>query len=457
VDLGQYKIGKRQGLKPGRSLGQLAAAIATLWLGMAAPSLALLRPEVRDPFLANPLMDEPRDPLLPKPPIPRPLSPLERLYLKDDLDELNRVAKVLLAAGETEAAYETWMREVRLRRLLGLDAELAAIQRVGERVWAAGRSQDIQLLTARLEVIRDGLLTAPSPDNAMLVRVARGFATLGEPDDAIGVYRVLVADARAAGDGERYQDYTETIGTLQTDWFQFLDAAATYEELADWIATVDQPGLEVPYLKAAIANYKDARNWTAAIATQQRLLKIYQQLEQYEPMPTLQQSIGDHYQILNQPAAAVPYYQSAYQQAIVLEQFDQARQIIDSLVVLYRQLDRLEDVVYLYQQQLLVERQSYDAYGLMDTFDHLGQTYELLEQPQQALNAYREGLVLAQHLNHRQPYFVEQIQRLSPDATPLPANGSADGDGDSETGGNERPQIEIKPTDQPANASDWQI
>ncbi|NJL49506.1 MAG: hypothetical protein HC929_21270, partial [Leptolyngbyaceae cyanobacterium SM2_5_2] len=97
------------------------------WVGLAiAPVLALsgvalipppvaqaqaLSPEVRFPFLADPLEDVPRDPLLPTPPVLRPLSPLEQYTLEQDLDQLATEAEVLAQSGETDAALELWIRE----------------------------------------------------------------------------------------------------------------------------------------------------------------------------------------------------------------------------------------------------------------------------------------------------------------------------------------------------------
>jgi hypothetical protein len=48
----------------------------------------------------------------------------------------------------------------------------------------------------------------------------------------------------------------------------------------------------------------------------------------------------------------------------------------------------------------------------MDSFDQLGQLYEQRGNYQAALLSYRQGLVLAHKLNHRQNYFETQIKRL---------------------------------------------
>jgi len=111
------------------------ALAATGWAALPALVWAQLSPVLTEQFLSDPEFSEPRDPLLPDLPIERPLSPLEKLALAAELDALAAEAEALFLAGQTEAAFATWMREVRLRRILGYEAELEAIQRVGLRVW----------------------------------------------------------------------------------------------------------------------------------------------------------------------------------------------------------------------------------------------------------------------------------------------------------------------------------
>jgi len=94
-----------------------------------------------------------------------------------------------------------------------------------------------------------------------------------------------------------------------------------------------------------------------------------------------------------------------------------AAEAIRELADLYKTLERWADVRYLYEQLILVEQQAFSAYGLMDAFDQLGQLYELIDDPEAALEAYREGLILARHLNHRQDYFEMQIDRLTEETT----------------------------------------
>ncbi|PSN18258.1 hypothetical protein C7271_13480 [filamentous cyanobacterium CCP5] len=389
----------------------IPVAAAWLMIGLGQPSLAqLLRPDVRDAFLSSPLTDQPRDPLLPRPPISRSLSPLEKVYLREGLDRLDQQALALLAAGEGEAAYDLWMREVRLRRLLGVDQELDAIERVGQRVWEAGRSQEVRLLTARLEEIRSDLTVEESE---LLEQVADAFAQLGEPDEAVATYRLLADRALAQGNSVEYQGYLETIAQIQRQWFQFIEAALTFQSLYG----LDFPTLEekILYLERIADSYAEVNRYQQALEAQQVLLQIYGQQNRAEAIPQLRLTMGHHAQALNRLEAASGHYQQAYERAIALSQYEIASESIQALADLYRQLDRRDDLIYLYRQLILVEQQAYDAYGIMGAYDQLAQVYESLEQPEAALAAYREGLILASTLGHRQGYFRTQIRRLDPD------------------------------------------
>lgn len=390
----------------------LAALLICLGLGPTTASAQFLRPGIREPFLSSPLEDDPRDPLLPDPPIQRPLSPLEKLALEADLDRLAATAAELFANGQSESAYELWMREVRLRRLLGLNQELTAIERVGQLVWDAGRSQEVRLLTARLEVIRADL-QAPPVNMEPLQRVADLFALLGEAEEAIATYQQLADISQKQGQPVQHQTYLETIAQIQRRWFKFLEAALTYQEL--YALEVATPEDKILYLQRVADSYSQVKQFQQALEAQQVLLQFYQWQRELSPIPALRLSMGEHHQALNQLEAASQQYQRAYEQAIAIPQFAIASQSLKSLAQLYQQVGRDSDRIYLYQQLILVERASYSAFGVMFAYDQLGQTYEDLNQPEMAIEAYRQGLAIAEQLNHRQQHFRAQIRRLSPD------------------------------------------
>ena len=48
----------------------------------------------------------------------------------------------------------------------------------------------------------------------------------------------------------------------------------------------------------------------------------------------------------------------------------------------------------------------------MQTFDKLGQLYEGQDLPDNAIAAYQEALIIAEHLNYRDGYFELRLQQL---------------------------------------------
>lgn len=414
----------------GRRLGRVALglAIAPVWFSlggslvlMTAPvaQAQALRPELRDPFLADPLEDDPRDPLLPNPPIPRPLSPLEQYDLEQDLDRLALEAETLDAEGDTDTAVDLWLREVRLRRLLGLDRELQATQRVAQWLRDRASTPELQLLSARLDVVQQDLDIAFSEDYDRLQLVAATYAVLGDVDAAATIYRTLADQALSQGDQAESQRQLETLAELQAGWFYFEDAAATYGELVQLAQAVPDQEDETRFLIAQSYNLEQAQQWPQALEVQQRLLTLYNNDEtQWSFIAPLQARMAQNYRTLGRLETAANSYQAAYINAQESQQFDVAAGAIRELADIYKTLERWADVRYLYEQLIVVEQQAFNAYGLMEAFDQLGQVNERTGDPQTALLAYREGLVLARLLNHRQSYFTEQIARLSGEPAP---------------------------------------
>jgi len=389
----------------------LGLAIATLSI---TPTLAWtqISPVVRDQFLSDPEFAEPRDPLLPDLPVDRPLSPLEKSELQANLDQLATAAATLYLAGQTDLAFQQWMREVRLRRILGDRAEILAMQRVGLRAWESSRSQEIQLLTLRLRALQADLLDRAEPDISLLEEIAATFEVLRDIDSAIAVYETLAVRAAQAGDEAERRRVLENMASLQESWFRFEVAGKTYQSLLNSLGSGGTSLKRVQYLQGAIRNFQDAGELRTAIQYQQRLLRQYQDTAQVQPVPSLTLAIARNYRDLNDLDDAQTYYQTTYVAALAQNQSDLARDAVQDLAAVYRDLDRPDDVLYLYRQQLAVERLSYNAYGMMQVFDRMGQFYEAQNDPDSAIKAYQEGLILARHLDYRAAYFRNRLQRL---------------------------------------------
>ena len=370
-------------------------------------------PEMRDLFLADPEFAEPRDPLLPELLIDRPLSPLEKVDLATALDRLAADSEALYLEGQIEPAFQQWMREVRLRRILGYADEIEAMQRVGLRAWENARTQETQLLTLRLRQIQADLLSQDPLDIQLLEGVAATLEVLRDIDSAISVYETLIVRAAQAGNQEERQRLLENLASLQEGWFRFEVAGETYRSL---LSSLDSDGEDplrrVQYLQGAIRNYQDAGQLSTAIGYQRRLLRQYESTGQIQGIPTLTLAIARNHRDLEDLSQAQTYYQATYTAALAQNQSSLARDAVQDLAEIYLSLDRPDDVLYLYNQQLAVERLSYNGYGLMQVFDQLGQLHESQDEPDAAITAYQEGLILANHLGYREAYFKNRLQWL---------------------------------------------
>ncbi|MGD1859445.1 MAG: tetratricopeptide repeat protein [Leptolyngbyaceae cyanobacterium] len=387
------------------------ALTLTSWAAMPLLVWAQLSPVLIEEFLSDPEQTEPRDPLLPELPVSRPLSPLEQVALEVELDELAIEAESLYLAGQEADAFALWMRELRLRRILGYEKELAAVQRIGLRMWENSRADEVQLITLRLRQIQADLFSQAQPDQALLEALVAGFETLRDVDAAVAVYETLIERAMQASDRDEQQRLLERLASLRESWFRFEVAGQTYAALLALLEGNDELQ-EIEYLKGAIRNYEDAAQLRQAIDYQRQLLRKYEQVVQPQPIPSLTLAIARNFRELGSLPQAQTFYSTTYSVALAQGQTDVASEALRDLADIYLAEGQSEDVLYLYQQRLAVERLSYNGYGMMQTFDQIGQFFESQDLPDNAIAAYQEALIIAEQLNYRDGYFKLRLQQL---------------------------------------------
>ena len=394
-----------------------AGFLVALWLwGMGGPVAQAQRldPDQLQEFLSDPLADRPRDPALPQPAVDRSLSPLELYQLDETLDNIDARAEVLLDSEVAEAAddaFDLWLREVRLRRVLGRDAELTALERVVPLAWNNQRGQAIQLLTQRLRVIWNN--TTQSEAIAVdLERLLELFVILRDENAVIAITRGLADQAAAQGDGITQRQRLAELGEAYLAWFEFDKAATVYASLVNDAAIRTSPVQERALLEQLIYSYQQNQRYEAAIPHQERLLGLYRTAGLAESEVPLGIAIARNYRTLENYPRAVEYYQLAYRTAQQLQQYGYSSEVLQDLGALYRDLEQFRDAITMYNLLVRVEQQSYNHYGILLAYDQLGQIYTELDEPENALVAYRAGLAFAEALNHRQDYFQAQIAAL---------------------------------------------
>ncbi|MEO1592561.1 MAG: hypothetical protein AAFU71_14905 [Cyanobacteria bacterium J06632_22] len=394
-------------------LGLLAALL--LWGSHGSASYAQrLDPNQLQQFLSSPLVDRPRDPALPQPEVDRSLSPLELYQLGETLDNLDARAQALLDSeeeGATDEAFELWLREVRLRRVLGLEAELTALERVIPVVWNNQRGPELQLLTQRLRVIWNNA----TQSEAIAVDVERLlalFIMVRDEAAVIDITQGLADQAAARGDGVTQRQHLADLGAAYLAWFEFDKAAGVYESLVADAAIRNSPAQERTLLAQLIYSYQQNDRYAAAIPHQQRLLGLYRAADLADAEVPVGIAIARNYRAVADYPRAVEYYQLAYRTAQQLQQYGYSSEVLQDLGDLYRDLGQLRDAITIYNLLVRVEQQSYNHYGILLAYDELGQIYTALNELDNARVAFQAGLAFAEALDYRQEYFQAQLAAL---------------------------------------------
>jgi len=406
-----------------------------------------ISPELRQQFLADP-RTEPLDPILPDLALDRPYSPLELSAIATRLTQLNQTAQQQLANGNPDAAFELWQREVRLRRVFGPVEELNAISRVATLAWQQQRPVEVQLLTLRTREIWETVAAAlnnfeateqsaednrlgdrepeeladnpeqilmdgdSASDVAVLLNMAQTFATLRDIDASVEVYQQLITlTAEQNGDPTAQR---KELAELHLAWFQFADAADVYLALLSDARTKGNQAQETDYLERLVYSYQQADSFTNAVRAQTDLIALYQAQGDVEKLPGLLVAIAQNYRTLNLHKNAIAYYRSAYSAAQRFDQFSFSAQVLTDLGTLYESLALNTEALGAYNLLVPVEQQAYNTYGVMNAYDSLGQLHRRQGNAFEALKAFEKALVLADQLNLRQDYFIEQIESVTP-------------------------------------------
>jgi tetratricopeptide (TPR) repeat protein len=356
----------------------------------------------------DPLNPSRRDPLLPK--TDQPSTPQQEQNLQRVIEELQNQAQAAQAAGNLDAAFGLWYRELRLRQSLDLGSEIEALARVGKVAWQTNRPEDLQIITRRLETIgaRENLSVEE------LKALAQAYEKLQLPQLAAQTYRRFLEQNRANLDPQAQQALLKKIGELYLAGFRYEEAALAYEEFLAQIQS-SQPTLETTQAwQQLVYIYEQSQQLEKALQAKQQLLAIYEQQQQQGKIAPLKIAIAQDYETLNQPETASQYYQEAFNTAWELQQFNDAEEALESLGELYYRYRELNYALQVYKELLKVQQQSYNYYGLMTTYDCIGKILGQQGDLQQALVVYEKALEVASSLNYRENYFRRLVESLQP-------------------------------------------
>jgi tetratricopeptide (TPR) repeat protein len=409
------KQGKVSMLRP---LSMIVTA-AILWQFSSSLTLAQSqKPDQPDKYPPSPLEKMAPDPLLLFLGNKQQLTSEQLRKLEPELEQLNQAAAAKLKAGDQVAAFDIWNRELRLRRLFGSLAEVQALSRVGAIAFNQNNRAQILHITQRLQAIQKQALSQKSVDLPLLRSLGEAYQNVRSPKLAIEVYNQVLATVRQQKNAAAIVDTLKTIGEVHLSWFDYPEAAATYQELLSLASSRGDRLNEVAYLQQLAYIYEQAKEYQQSANILGKLAEVYVSQNNTTLLPKVKLAIASNYQSLakENPSLlpeAFKNYQEAYTTAWQLEQYVNAGEALQQLIALYRSQGQIDEA--LQTSQILVEAQARAAnfYGMMQAYDQIGQIYQERQQYPQALAAFQKGLELAQQLKYDETYFTQQIDKLS--------------------------------------------
>ena len=370
-----------------------------------------------DKFPPSPLEITTPDPLLPNLANKRELTPVELQKLKTDLDELNQEAQKILQGEDNKKAFEIWNRELRLRRFLGLLAEVEALSRVGEISVNENEREEVQYISQRLQVIQSDMLKQKSTDLQLWKSLANAYQKLRLYKLAISAYEQILILGKQQQDSFAEIETLKNIGELHLSWFDYNQAANVYQKLLNLAINQGDKTNELVYLQQLAYIYTQGKQHQLAIDILNKLVEIYTNEQNLTQIPTLKLAIAANYEFLakenpNFRQQAFDNYQEAYTIAWKLEQYARAGEALNKLIALYRSQKQI--TAALETSQILIETETLanNFYGLMSAYNQIGNLYLERREYAKALTAFAKGLEIAQELKYQESYFTKQIERL---------------------------------------------
>ncbi|MDD1468029.1 hypothetical protein MEO43_22675, partial [Dolichospermum sp. ST_sed5] len=370
-----------------------------------------------DKFPPNPLEITITDLLLPNLPDKRQLTLTELQKLKTDLDGLNQEAQITLQGGDKKKAFEVWNRELRLRRYVGTLSELAALSRVGEIAGNQNEREEVQYISQRLQVIQSEIVKQKSTDLQLWKSLGNAYGKIRLPKLGILAYEQVLILVKQQKDSSGEIETLKNIGELHLSWFDYPQAANTYQKLLALAMNQGDKTNELGYLQQLAYIYTREKQPQAAIDILNKLAQVYTREQNLNEIPALKLAIAANYESLSQEnpnlkQQAFDNYQAAYTTAWQLNQYARASEALEKLIAFYRSQKQVDSA--LQTSKILIETQTLanNFYGLMLAYDQIGNIYLERREYAQALTAFQKGLEIAQQLKYQESYFTKQIEKL---------------------------------------------
>ena len=348
------------------------------------------------------------DPVIPLGYKKRELSAFEINRIKREMDRLDRNAKKEWQQGKANKAFELWYRQLKLARAVGIEAEIAALGEVGEIAWQNNRSEDLRNIANRLKTI-ESEIEIESASVELLEQFATAYQQVRYLEQAIAIYQQILQRNRRSNSVARSN--LEILGELYLAQFDYPQAAKTYEELLAFTRLKSQADSQTSFYLQTLADIYDRTEQTKpAIATKKRLIQYYTTANKTAKLAKLELAIAQDYETLNQTQEAAAAYERAF--SLAEEQLAIADDALTGLGELYQREGENHKAIDTFNKLVKIQRQSYNYYGLVDTYDTLGKIYLKSDRDKQAKQHFQKALELARDLDYKVNYFTSQIKKL---------------------------------------------
>lgn len=365
------------------------------------------------PPSSNPLLRKitAQDPLIPEGYGNRELTSFEKYRIEKAITKLNLSAQEKLNQGNPDEAFELWYRQLKLTRTLDTELEIETLGKIGAIAWQENRGRNVRNIAERLIALQADLSQQDPLSSELLAKFATAYERVKYVDKVIAIYQQILATQ--ADDIVARQKTLEILGKLYLSRFDYDNADKIYQELLTLMES-EAKSLEATkiYLNTLIDIYDRTGKTEQAIVTKKLLAEKYTVEVNPSKIATLNMAIAQDYQTLQQTAKAIDYYERTVTIALKTQHFAIAKDALHRLGKIYQQNNNPKKAIATYNRLLKQQQQSYNHYGLINTYGILGEIHLELNQKSVAKQYFQQGLKLAKSLNHKVKYFNQKISQI---------------------------------------------
>lgn len=352
------------------------------------------------------------DPVIPLGYKKRELSTFEINRIKREMDRLDLSAKKELKQGKVARAFKLWYRQLKLARAVSIQAEIEALGKVGAIAWQENQGQDLRNIANRLTAI-ESKIGIDKLSSEQLKQLSDAYQQVRYLDRAIAIYEQILANNKQQGSLAALKSSQETLGELYLANFNYQKAANTYQKLLEKALIKSPTDKEIGFYQQTLGDIYDRTGQTKqALEIKTALIKTYKATGKLERLAPLELSLARDYKTVKQTKAAIESYNRAFKLASENEQLAVANDALSGLGELYQQKGETEKAIATLTELLKIQRQSYNDYGLINTYSKLGRIHLKSAQKQRAKLYFQQALELARELDYNVDYFNDQIEKL---------------------------------------------